>query len=161
MTGGRNAHYWIFIGLLVVAEFVLHLALGLGQEAPDLLTVALLLAARRLGPVAAAALGLVLGLLRDALSLVSFGADAVTLSLLGYLGARSRDLFVGDSLLFIALYLFIGKWLHDVIYGLIAGAAVRGDAVTRLLVQAPLAALYASVVGTLAFLAYRALTGER
>lgn len=161
MISGRSTRFWIFIGLLVVAQFVLHLALGLGRAAPDLLTVALLLAARRLGPVTAAGLGLVLGLLRDALSLTSFGADAVTLSLLGYLGSRTRDIFVGESLLFIALYLFVGKWLHDVIYGLLAGASARGDAVTQFLIQAPLAALYAAVVGTLAYLAYRAIARER
>ncbi|HEX7118925.1 MAG TPA: rod shape-determining protein MreD [Longimicrobiales bacterium] len=161
MTASRAWTYWAFIALLVALNFTLHLAIGIGATAPDLLTVALLLAARRLGGVAAAALGLVLGLLRDALSLVAFGADAVALTVLGYLGARSRDLFVGETLTFVALYLFAGKWLHDVIYYLVAGAAVRGDAVSRLLIEAPIAALYAAVAGTAALLLYRLVTGER
>src|SRR5690606_32731755 len=122
---------------------------------------ALLLGARRLSGAGAAALGLVLGLLRDALSLIAFGAEVITLTVLGYLGARSRDLFIGEGMLFIGAYLFVGKWLHDVIYFTIAGAAVRGHTVTRLLVEAPIAAAYAAVAGTVAFLLYRLITGER
>src|SRR5690606_40669113 len=63
--------------------------------------------------------------------LIAFGAEVITLTVLGYLGARSRDLFIGEGMLFIGAYLFVGKWLHDVIYFTIAGAAVRGHTVTR------------------------------
>lgn len=160
MTASRAWTFWAFIALLVALDFVLHIAIGLGTTAPDLLTVALLLGARRLGGAGAAALGLVLGLLRDALSLIAFGAEVITLTLLGYLGSRSRDLFIGEGLLFTAVYLFVGKWLHDVIYFMIAGAAVRGPTVTRLLVEAPIAAAYAAVAGTVAFLLYRLVSGE-
>ncbi|HEY8484809.1 MAG TPA: rod shape-determining protein MreD [Longimicrobiales bacterium] len=160
-SGARAWYFWTLIVFFVLLHFTLHVTVGLGASAPDLLTVSVLVAARRLTGSAAAALGLVLGLLEDSLALDAFGAQAVTLTIIGYLGARSRDLFVGDSLLFVGVYLFIGKWLHDVIYYLLAGSAVRGDAVFRLLVQAPLAALYAAGVGLLALVAYRAVTGER
>ncbi len=160
MTGTRAWAYWTFVALLVLLNFTLHLALGL-QAAPDLLTVAVLIAARRLGGAAAAGLGFALGLLRDALSLVAFGADAVTLTLVGFLGARSRDLFIGESLAFLGVYLFIGKWLHDTIYYLVAGRSMRGDAVVNLLIEAPLASLYAAVAGVIAVLLYRLVTGER
>src|SRR5690606_19686966 len=83
MTVSRAWTFWAFIALLVVLDFILHIAIGLGATAPDLLTVALLLAARRLSSAGAAALGLVFGLLRDALSLIAFGAEAVTMTLLG------------------------------------------------------------------------------
>jgi len=161
MTGGPGWPFWAFIGLLAVAHFTLHLAIGLGPEAPDLLTVAVLLAARSTTGAVAAAIGLVLGLLQDALSLVAFGAEAVTLTVLGYLGARSRELFVGESLVFVGLYLFVGKWLHDVIYYTLAGSEARGDAVVRYLVVAPLSALYAAVAGVLVLVLYRFATGER
>lgn len=161
MIRGRSWPFWTFIVLLVVAHLILHLALGLEAEAPDLLTVAVLLAARRLSGAAAAAVGLVVGLVRDSLSLVAFGVDGITLTILGYLGARSRDFFVGESLVFIGLYLFIGKWLHDLIYYLIAGSALPGNTVYRLLVQAPLGALYAAAAGLIALLIYRVVSGER
>jgi hypothetical protein len=114
-----------------------------------------------------AALGLGLGVLRDALALVGFGASAVALTVTGYLGARSRDLFVGDTTLFVAVYVFVGKWLHDLLYlaadSAVAhgGAVVRGGAAGQLLVDAPLAALYAAGAGVLAVLAYHAVTGRR
>ncbi len=161
MSGSRPWTFWAFIALLVIAHFTLHLAFGLGATAPDLLTVAVLLGARRLGGGAAAALGFALGLLRDALSLVAFGADAVAMTVVGFLGARSRDLFIGDSVVFVALYLFLGKWLHDAIYYLVGGHGVNGDAVARLLIEAPLASLYAAAAGTAALLLYRLITGER
>lgn len=161
MSGARPRSFWVLITLLVATHFLLHLGLGIGRAAPDLLTVAVLLSARRLRGWSAAALGLALGLLADALSLFAFGANAVVLALLGFLGARSRDLFVGDSLLFAAVYLFLGKWLHDALYGLIAGVPGADGAVTRLLVQAPIAAAYAAVAGVAALLVYRMVPGER
>lgn len=161
MPARTSRSYWVFIFLLVLAHFVLHLAIGLGDRAPDLLTVAVLLGARRLRGAMAALLGLVLGVLNDALSLVAFGAEAVTLSLLGFLGARSRDLFEGDSMLFVGFYVFLGKWLHDVGYYLLARGIPHGETSSLLLVQAPLAALYAAGASILALILYKATTGER
>ncbi|HET9984762.1 MAG TPA: rod shape-determining protein MreD [Longimicrobiales bacterium] len=160
----RNWGFWAFIAVLAVLHFLLHLGLGLGATAPDLLTVAVLLAARRLSGAAAAGVGLVLGLVQDSLSLVAFGADAVALAVLGFLGTRSRDFFVGDSLLFVAVYLFLGKWLHDVLYFLLYSTlpSTAGVDLRRvLLVDAPTAAVYAAIAGTLALLGYRATTKER
>lgn len=161
MAARSDAGFWVFFAFVLVAHFFLHLALGLGDSAPDLLTVALLLAVRRARGSVAAFLGLVLGLLSDALASVAFGAESIVLTILGFLGARSRDLFEGDSLLFIGVYLFLGKWLHDVAYSFLAHQLARGDLVTRLFMQAPVAALYAAAAGIVAVLVYRAATGER
>jgi len=161
MTSGRSWPFWLLVGLLVVGHFVLHLAIGLGATAPDLLTPAVLLAARRTRGAVAAGLGLGIGLLQDSLSLDSFGADAVTLTALGYLGSRSRDLFVGDSTGFLLVYLFVGKWLHDVIIYALSGMPGRTETVTWLLVFAPLAAVYAALAGVTAVAAYRSVIGER
>ncbi len=153
--------FWLFVALLVLLHFFLHLGLGLGASAPDLLTVAVLLAARRLSATPAAVLGLVLGLVQDALSLASFGAEAVTQAVLGFLGAWSRNYFVGESAAFVAVYLFVGKWLHDVIFWLLARPGTGAEALSRLLLQAPLAALYAAICGIPALFVYRATAGER
>ncbi len=159
----RSWQFVAFIFLLVVIHFVLHLALGYGLYAPDLLTVAVLLSARRLTGAGAAVLGFGLGLLQDSLSLIAFGREALTYALLGFLGARTRDLFVGDSLLFVGAYLFVGKWLHDIIFYLLpkASSAARGDAFTALVIQGPASALYCAVVGLALLLVYRGVSGER
>lgn len=161
MTKGGSRAFWIFIALLALGHFLLHLGLGIGGLAPDLLTVAVLLGARRLSGVAAALLGFGLGLLSDALSLFAFGANAVVFTVLGFLGARSRDLFIGESLVFVAIYLFVGKWLHDALYYVLTLANGGESDLIMLVVDAPIAALYAAGVGVGAFVLFRALTGER
>lgn len=153
--------FWTFIAVLVVLHFVLHLSFGLGTSAPDLLTVAVLLGARQLSGGRAAGVGFLLGVLEDAVSVTAFGAAAITQTVIGYLGARSRDLFVGDSLLFLGLYLFLGKWARDALYYGVAGVMRRGDAWGALLLRAPLAALYAAVAGVFAIVIYRSLTRSR
>ena len=146
-----------FIASMVLAHLVLHLALGIGTAAPDLLTVAVLLSARRTSGASAALLGFVLGLLDGAGSLGGFGAAAVALTLLGYLGARSRELFEGESTVFAAVYLFLGKWLRDAIVAVLAPATVRGGLVATLAVEAPIAAAYAAVIGAVALTFFRAI----
>lgn len=147
--------FWLFIAVLVVLHFFLHLTLGMGLRAPDLLTVAVLLGARQLGGGAAAGLGFGLGLLEDAVSVSAFGAAAAAFTVVAYLGARTRDFFVGDSLFFLAVYLFLGKWVHEALYYLIAAGVRRGEAVETLLVQAPLGALYAAAAGLVAVALYQ------
>jgi rod shape-determining protein MreD len=153
----NNFAFWIFIIILVVLHFGVHVAVGVRGVAPDLLTVALLLGARRLSGSAAAGLGLALGILNDALSLTAFGALAVTYSIIGFLGARSRDMFEGDSLLFVAAYIFLGKWLRDVLYILLTRSAPWSD----LWSSALLGSLYAAVAGIIALTLYRAATSDR
>jgi rod shape-determining protein MreD len=162
MTGSR-----LVLGLFLVVLALLHLLLqigfGLATGAPDLLVVALLLGARRMAAPAAAALGLVLGVVYDAVALLAFGSGAVVLTILGYLGARTRELFVGESLAFSAVYLFLGKWLHVLLLALMLrygrGAAVEWTPL--LLVEAPLAALYTAVAGVVALAVYRGGTGQK
>ena len=160
MPGRTGISFWIFIVLVVIAHLVLHVAIGLGAVAPDLLTVAVLLAARKLSATVAAAVGLLLGLLVDALSLTTFGASALINSVIGLLGARSRDLFEGDSLMFVAGYIFLGKWLRDAAYLALTRSA-NAEPWSTLLTSAPLAALYAAFAGMIALTLYRAAMDER
>lgn len=149
--------FWLFIVLLVVLHFVLHLTFGIAEWAPDLLTLAVLLAARQLTGGLAAGVGFMVGLLEDAVSLGAFGAAAIAQTAVGYVGARSRDLFMGESLLFLTIYFFLGAWLQDALYYAVAPAVRRGEPVEALLVYAPLEALYVSVAGVLAITVYRTL----
>ena len=150
--------YWIFIGILVFLHFALRVGLGLEERAPELLTVATLFAARRLRSTGAALLGLLLGVLEDALSLLAFGASAVALSIVGFLGARTRDMFEGDSLLFIMLYLFLGVWLREAIQLFVSRQGVDWAV---LYTDAPIAAVYATVAGLVALGVFRAVADER
>ena len=155
--------YWVFVLTLVILHFLLHLALGI-VVAPDLITVAVLLTARRVNRGFATLVGALLGLLRDGLALAAFGVETVALAVVGYLGGRTRDWFMGDSWLFILFYLFLGKWLHDVIYTVLRGVAMGEgvvDPVGNLLIGAPLAAVYTAIAGGVVLAFYRWLADER
>jgi len=139
---------FLLVLVLVVLHFLLHVGLGLGREVPDLLTVALLLLAREVGMGAAAGWGFFFGLLEDAFSVLAFGANALALTLVGILGARTRDLFVGDSMLFLVAYLGGGKWVRDLIHWIAAGPGVREPFGRAILLDASVDALYVAALGT-------------
>lgn len=157
----RGWSYWAFIFLVVLTHFVLRLAIGLPWGTPDLITIAALLAARRLSGAQAAGLGLLLGILDDGLTVNSFGAAAVALTVVSYVGARSRDLFEGDSLLFLVVYLFLGKWLRDALVYLLDRDLASIEPVSEIFLGMPVAAAVAAVAGMVAMILYRAATGER
>ena len=141
---------WGTVTFLVVLHFLIHVGFGLGREAPDLLAVALLVAAREVRMGTGAGLGFALGLLEDSFSVLAFGANTLALTLVGALGARTRDLFVGDSVLFFLSYLFLGKWMRDLVFWAAVGDNLRGPFTDALLVQASFASLYAAGVGMIA-----------
>lgn len=147
----------IFIAALVILHFVLRVGLGLDQLAPDLLVVSLLLAAREIRAGAAAGLGLALGVLDGAMVPFNLGISALVLTALGFAGARSREIFSGESYVFLALYLFAGKWLYDILLALLTREIFRSGA-TEFLVMAPMTAIYAAAAGVVAMAIYRAFT---
>lgn len=151
---GRAAVWGVGLALAVL-HFVLHLGMGIGGAAPDLLTVALLLLARESGIGAAGGLGLLFGLLEDALSVLAFGANAVTMTLLGIGGGATRDLFVGDSLVFLVSYFVLGKLVRDLLHWVLMGEALRGAFLADALLGGLLGGAYAAAVGVLVM----ALTG--
>jgi rod shape-determining protein MreD len=160
MAQRTSSSFWLFIAILVVLHLTLRVGLAF-TVVPDLIVVAMLLGARRLGAPAAALFGLLLGLLADSLALVGFGATAVAFVVVAFLGSRSRNFFEGDSYLFVAVYAFLGAWLVAAIRFLVGGARTRGEEPMLLLTEAPLEALLVAVAAVVALVAYRALTGKR
>jgi rod shape-determining protein MreD len=154
MNDSARIGFWVFVAVLVVLHFVLRVGLGFDELAPDFLVVALLLAAREMRAGFAAGLGLLFGVLDGAIVPITLGASALALAILGFLGARSRDLFSGDSLAALAIYLFAGKWIFDLLFFLITGNAFRPGA-SYLVLISPLAALYATAVGLVGLAIYR------
>lgn len=158
MRGRGRLALALLVVVLVVLHFLLRIGLGLGELAPDLVVLTLLLAAREMRAGAAAALGFVLGILEGAIIPFAMGSLAITFTLLGFLGARSRDLFSSDNLVLLALYLFVGKWLADVLVHVLSRSAFYPGGFSSLLLLSPLAALYVAAAGLLAVSVYRALT---
>lgn len=152
-----DARVWLLFAGLALTHLLLHVGFGIGRAAPDLLTVALLLGAREMGMGRAAGMGLFFGLLEDALSLLSFGANSVAMTIIAALGAVTRDLFVGDSVFFLVSYFLLGKWLRDLVYWFMVDESLRQPFVDQVLIQGLIGGLYAAVVGV----ALLAVTGLR
>lgn len=147
MSAPQRLGVWLMVAALFLLHFMLHVGLGYGRGAPDLLTVALLVAAREIGFGQAAALGLVFGLMEDALSILAFGANSIAMTVVAIGGAFTRDLFVGDSWVFRASYFLIGKWMRDLIHWIAVGETIRQPFVEEVVIQGGIGALYAAAVG--------------
>jgi rod shape-determining protein MreD len=145
----RKTVLGILVPILVILHFFLHVGLRIERAAPDLLTLALLFAARENGMGPGGALGFFFGLLEDAFSVLAFGASALAMTLVGILGARTRDLFVGDSLRFFFVYFLAGKLLREVIYWVVAGETVREPFLNAVLIDGGIAAFYVASMGAL------------
>jgi rod shape-determining protein MreD len=149
-----NILFRALVPILAVLHFFLRTGLGLGSGVPDLLTLSLLLGARELRIGGGAGLGFFFGLLRDSFSTFPFGVYTLALTLVGALGARTRDIFVGDSLRFLFSYLMGGKLLLEGAVWTFAGEAVRGPFVQAVLVEGGTAAIYVALVGVLIILPF-------
>ncbi len=145
----RKTVLGLLVPLLVVLHFFIHVGLGIERGAPDLLTLALLLAARETGMGLGGAMGFFFGLLEDAFSVLAFGASPWAMTVVGILGARTRELFVGDSLLFLFAYLAAGKLLREMIHWVVAGEVVREPFLNVVLIDGGIAAIYLASVGLL------------
>ncbi len=148
--------------VLVLLHFVLWLGFGLGAAAPDLLTLALLLNARRVRAGTAACIGFALGVLADAFALVNFGANALAMSLVGILGVQTRALIVSAmSRSFHFVYFAVGKWSRDLVHWVLQQRAGHASGfVDALILDGVPAALYAASVGVLLVMLV-GLFGER
>lgn len=147
MSGAGRLRAWILVIVLVVLHFLLHVGLSYGRGAPDLLTLALLLVARELSIGRASVVGLAFGLLEDALSVLAFGANSIAMTLVAVGGAATRDLFVGDTRLFVVSYVFIGKLTRDLIHWVAVGEGLRQPFVEQVVIEGGIAAPYLAAVG--------------
>ena len=142
----RSIRLWLVVLCLFSAHFIMHVGFGLGPEVPDMLTIALLLAAREIGIGGATGLGLAFGLLEDSLSVLAFGASSVAMTITGALGATTRNLFVGDSLSFQLSYFILGKWARDLLHWVMAGEALRLPFLEQVMLNGFLGGVYVAAI---------------
>lgn len=135
------------VAVLAFLHFTLRPVLDSWYFSPNLLVCAALIAARGLKPATAVAVGFALGLLEDSIAVSYFGLATLLLVLLTYLGARTKDLFLGEERLFIGTYLLVGTWLYEAAGYVLMGGG--GNAVSYLLLRAPLDGLATGVLGYL------------
>lgn len=146
--------------LLIIGHYTLRPLLG-WRAGIDFLIIALLFASVRMRPGWAAVFGLVLGLVADSLSVGGLGTAALGMSVVGFAGSWLKAVFFADNLALNAFFLFLGKWLFDVIV-LLAGLSASGsDLLMQIVVWSPLSAAVTAVAGAVALSLLRPLLDMR
>jgi rod shape-determining protein MreD len=122
----------------------------LGWRAPiDFMLIAALFGAVRMRPGVAAMYGLFLGLISDALAVNGFGAAALGMTIVAYTASWLKAVFFADNLALNAFFLFVGKWLFDMIVVLAGRRIVGSELAMQIFVWSPLAAALTAVAGAI------------
>lgn len=127
----------------------------------DFLLIALLFGAVRMRPGVAAIYGFALGLLADSLALGGFGASALAMTLVGFAASWLKAVFFADNLVLNGFFLFLGKWMFDIIFFLVERRVHGGELVMQIFVWSLLSAAVTALAGVLALMVLRPLLETR
>lgn len=149
MRRSDKYRYLLVLAGLVALQFSVRSRLGNEKIAPDFLLLALMIYTIRAQPGKGAVAGLIVGLMRDALSPASFGAGALAHTLVGYLSAWGKAVFFAENLFVNGCLFFAGTWLRNLVVSLASGTLQGGQLGWELLVWSPLQSLTTAVAGVL------------
>jgi rod shape-determining protein MreD len=139
----------VVCAILIVLHYTLRPLLA-WRASVDFLIVALLLGSVRMRPGSAAVYGFLLGLVSDSLTISSFGAAALGMSLIGFAASWLKAVFFADNLALNGFFLFLAKWAFDVIV-LVVGLRTGGaELAMQIFVWSPLSAAVTAVAGVIA-----------
>jgi rod shape-determining protein MreD len=135
--------------ILIVLHYTLRPLLA-WRASVDFLIVALLLGAVRLRPGWAAVYGFLLGLVADSLSADAFGAAALGMSVVGFAASYLKAVFFADNLALNGFFLFVAKWVFDLIFLVFGHRSAGTELVMQIFVWSPLSAAVTAVAGVIA-----------
>lgn len=150
----------IVVIILIVLHYTLRPLLG-WRAAIDFLLIALVFASVRMRPAGAAFFGFALGLIADSLSPGSFGAGALAGTIVGFASSWLKAVFFADNLALNGFFLFAGKWLFDLVYGLMERRVAGYELLMQIIVWSPLAAAVTAVAGVIAIAILRPILEVR
>jgi rod shape-determining protein MreD len=160
MNWGMTVRTAVVCAILIVLHFTLRPLLA-WRAGIDFLVIALIFGAVRLRPGAAALYGFLLGLAADSLALNAFGANALAMTVVGFAASWLKAVFFADNLALNGFFLFLGKWLFDVIF-LVAERRVGGlELIMQLFVWSSLSAAVTALAGVVALMVLRPLLEAR
>ena len=160
MNWGTLVRTTICCAILVMLNYTLRPLLG--WRAPiDFMLIAALFGAVRMRPGWAAVYGLLLGLVADALAANGFGAAALGMIIVAYGASWLKAVFFADNLALNALFLFVGKWVFDLIVVLVGHRLSGSDLAMQILVWSPLSAAVTALAGALVLAMLRPLMEPR
>jgi rod shape-determining protein MreD len=156
MNWGANVRTVLLCAILIFLHYTLRPLLAWRAEI-DFLVIAVLLAAVRLRPGAAAVVGCVVGLAADSLTPNTFGAGALAMTGVGFAASWLKAVFFADNLALNAFFFFAGKWTYDVIRLLTERNMSGAELVMQAFVWSSLSAAVTSLAGVTLLLMMRPL----
>ncbi len=160
MSWGITVRTVLVCVVLIILHFTLRPLLGM-RAGIDFMLIALMFGSVRLRPGAAAVYGLLLGLMADSLSVSTFGSSALAMTIVGYAASWLKAVFFADNLALNAFFLFLGKWLFDVIYVLAERRLGGWELVMQLVAWSSLSAAATALAGVLVLALLRPLLEAR
>jgi rod shape-determining protein MreD len=146
--------------ILIVLHYTLRPLLA-WRASIDFLIIALLIGSVRLRPGMAALYGFLLGFVADSVDVSGFGAAALAMSIVGFTASWLKAVFFADNLALNGFFLFLAKWVFDVIF-LILGRHARGaELLVQMFVWSPIAAAVTAVAGVVVLTIMRPLMETR
>lgn len=146
--------------ILIVLNYTLKPLLG-WRASIDFLLIALVFGAVRMRPAWGAVFGLLLGLAADSLSPGAFGAGALAATVVGFGASYLKPVFFADNLALNGFFLFIGKWLFDLVYVLMERRMHGTELLMFMVVWSPLAAAVTALAGVVAVTVLRPILEVR
>ena len=146
--------------ILIVLHYTLRPLLG-WRASIDFLLIALVFGAVRMRPAGAAVFGFALGIAADSLALGAFGAGALAATIVAFSASWLKAVFFADNLALNAFFLFVGKWLFDLVYVLMERRMHGVEMLMQIIVWSPLAAAVTAVAGAIAITMLRPILEVR
>jgi len=131
--------------VLVLLHYSLRPLLG-WRLGPDLLLVAVVVAAVRVRPGTAAVIGLIVGVVSDAIGTDPFGAAALGFSVVGFGTSWVQQVVFADDLMVNFTLFFFGDWAFSIIFLLVARTS-SSPILAPMLVWAPIRAGITALFG--------------
>jgi len=142
--------------ILILLHFSVRPLLGWRAEI-DFLLIAALLAAVRVRPGTAAAMGFVIGLLTDSLTPGAFGAGALAMSSVAFAASWLKAVFFADNLALNGFFFFAGRWAYAIIYVLAEHQRSGVELAQEIFVWAPLSGAVTAAAGVILLVLMRPL----
>jgi len=156
----RSARAVLAFALLVVLHYTVRPLLG-WRTPVDFLVIAVLLSAVRVRPGAAALIGFCTGLVADSLMPSAFGAGALAMTAVGATASWLKAVFFADHVLLNGFFLFLGKWVYEVVMNVVERRMQGAELLMQILVWSSLSAFVTAVAGVLALMALRPVLETR
>jgi len=150
----------VICAILIVLHYTLRPLLA-WPASIDFLIIALMFGSVRMRPGLAAVFGFALGLVSDSLSPGAFGAAALGMCIVGFGASWLKAVFFADNLALNGFFIFLGKWVFDLIFVIIGHRVHGAELFMQIVVWSSLSAAITALAGVLAIALLRPLMEVR